>query len=232
MGQWITLDTPHGAVAAWQAAPATAPRAGLVVVQEIFGVNPHIRDVADRYAAEGYAVLAPAFFDPVERGVELEYGPDSHARGRDLVGRLGLDAALDIVSAAAVHLRAHLAAFQAPQAIGTVGYCWGGTVAMLSALKLGLPSVSYYGARDLPFLEDPALVATPRAPVMFHFGEQDASIPPQAVEAHRRALPGMPVFTYPAGHAFNRDASPEIYDKGSATLARQRSLAFLAEQLR
>ena len=105
MGQWIELDTPQGAVAAWQAEPPSSPKAGLVVVQEIFGVNAHIRDVADGYAAEGYAVLAPAFFDPVERGVELAYDSASSLRGRELVGRLGLDAALDIVASAAAHLR-------------------------------------------------------------------------------------------------------------------------------
>ena len=232
MGQWIELDTPQGAVAAWQAEPRSSPKAGLVVVQEIFGVNAHIRDVADGYAAEGYAVLAPAFFDPVERGVELEYDSASSLRGRELVGRLGLDAALDIVASAAAHLRSRLAAVYQPKAVGTVGYCWGGTVAMLSALRLGLPSVSYYGARDLPFLEDPALTTAPRAPVMFHFGEHDASIPPSAVEAHRRALPAMAVHTYPAGHAFNRDVDPDAYGKGSATLARARSLAFFAEHLR
>jgi carboxymethylenebutenolidase len=232
MGQWIQLDTAQGRVAAWQADPAQAPRAGVIVIQEIFGVNPHIRDVADGYAAEGYAVLAPAFFDPVERGVELDYAQESHARGRDLVNRLGLDAALDIVASAAAHLRARLDQSRASRPVGTVGYCWGGTVAMLSALKLGLPSVSYYGARDLPFLDDPALVGAPRAPVMFHFGEQDSSIPAEAVAAHRRALPDMPLFSYPAGHAFNRDVSPQVYDKGSARLARERSLAFLDGQLR
>ncbi|UNK57687.1 dienelactone hydrolase family protein [Pseudoxanthomonas daejeonensis] len=232
MGHWIQLDTPHGAVAAWQADPGPAPKAGLVVIQEIFGVNAHIRDVADGYAADGYAVLAPALFDPVERGVELGYDEAGFARGRELVGQLGQDPALDIVASAAAHLRAHLAASQARQVIGTVGYCWGGTVAMLSALKLGLPSVSYYGARDLPFLEDPALVAAPRASVMFHFGEHDPSIKPEAVEAHRRALPSMSVHAYPAGHAFNRDVDPKAYDKGSATLARARSLAFFGEHLR
>lgn len=232
MGQWIQLDTPHGAVAAWRADPATAPKGGLVVIQEIFGVNPHIREVAEGYAAAGYAVLAPAFFDPVERNVELDYHEAGFARGRELVGRLGLDAALAIVAAAAAALRAHLAQVQAPQAIGTVGYCWGGTVALLSALKLGLPSVSYYGARNLPCLADPALVARPRAPVMFHFGEHDPSITPDAVEAHRQALPTMAVHTYPAGHAFNRDVDPNAYDKGSATLARARSLAFFDGQLR
>ena len=229
MGQWIELDTPQGAVAAWQAEPPSSPKAGLVVVQEIFGVNAHIRDVADGYAAEGYAVLAPAFFDPVERGVELEYDSASSLRGRELVGRLGLDAALDIVASAAAHLRSRLAAVYQPKAVGTVGYCWGGTVAMLSALRLGLPSVSYYGARNLPFLEDPQLVARPRAPVMFHFGQHDPLIPDAAVQAHRQALPGMEVFTYPAGHAFNRDVDPHHFHAGSAVLARRRTLDFLLE---
>lgn len=231
MGQWIQLDTPAGPVAAWQADPATQPKAGLVVIQEIFGVNRHIRDVAEDYAAEGYAVLAPAFFDPVERGVELGYDEAGFARGRELVDRLGMERALGIVESAASHLRAHLAAYQANTVVGTVGYCWGGTVAMLSALKLGLPSVSYYGARNLPHLDDPALVDAPKAPVMFHFGEEDTSIKPEAVAAHRLRLPDMPVYTYPAGHAFNRDVDPKAYDKGSARLARERSLAFLAEQL-
>ena len=232
MGRWIQLDTPAGPVAAWQADPATPPEAGLVVIQEIFGVNAHIRDVADGYAADGYAVLAPAFFDPLERGVELDYQPPGHARGRDLANRLGLDAALDIVASAAAQLRARLARPQASRPVGTVGYCWGGTVAMLSALRLGLPSVSYYGARNLPFLDDPSLVDTPKAAVMFHFGEHDSSIPAAAVAAHRLALPGMPLFTYPAGHAFNRDVSAQAYDEGSATLARARSLDFFAGQLR
>ena len=232
MGQWIPLDTSVGRVGAWLAEPAGAARGGLVVVQEIFGANAHIRAVAEGYAADGYVVLAPAFFDPVEPGVELGYDQAGYAHGRELVTQLGLDAALQIVAAAAAWLQARLAGRGEPNAVGTVGYCWGGTVALLSALRLGLPSVSYYGARNLPFLEDPQLVARPRAPVMFHFGEHDASIPPSAVEAHRRALPAMAVHTYPAGHAFNRDVDPDAYGKGSATLARARSLAFFAEHLR
>lgn len=231
MGQWIQLDTPRGQVAAWQAGPPGAPRGGLVVIQEIFGVNPHMRAVADDFVAEGYAVLAPAFFDPVERGVELGYDEAGFARGRQLAGELGFDAALDIVAAAARRLRGFLDAFPTPPGVGTVGYCWGGTVAMLSALKLGLPSVSYYGARNAAFLDDGALVATPAAPVMFHFGEQDPSIPADVVQAHRRQLAQMPVHTYPAGHAFNRDVDPGAYDKPSARLARERSLDFLAGQL-
>ena len=231
MAHWIQLDTAAGRVAAWLAEPAGAARGGLVVVQEIFGANAHIRAVAEGYAADGYVVLAPAFFDPVEPGVELGYDPAGTARGRELVAQLGLDAALQIVAAAAAWLQARLAGRGEPNAVGTVGYCWGGTVALLSALRLGLPSVSYYGARDLPFLEDPQLVAKPRAPVMFHFGQDDPLIPDAAVQAHRQALPGMEVFTYPAGHAFNREVDADAFHAASAALARQRSLAFFAGHL-
>ena len=231
MAHWIQLDTAAGRVAAWLAEPAGAARGGLVVVQEIFGANAHIRAVAEGYAADGYVVLAPAFFDPVEPGVELGYDQAGYAHGRELVTQLGLDAALQIVAAAAAWLQARLAGRGEPNAVGTVGYCWGGTVALLSALRLGLPSVSYYGARDLPFLEDPQLVASPRAPVMFHFGQDDPLIPDAAVQAHRQALPGMEVFTYPAGHAFNREVDADAYHAPSAALARQRSLAFFAGHL-
>ena len=231
MGQWIPLDTPAGRVAAWLAEPAGAARGGLVVVQEIFGANAHIRAVAEGYAADGYVVLAPAFFDPVEPGVELGYDQAGTARGRELVAQLGLDAALQIVAAAAAWLQARLAGRGEPNAVGTVGYCWGGTVALLSALRLGLPSVSYYGARNLPFLEDPQLVARPRAPVMFHFGQDDPLIPDAAVQAHRQALPGMEVFTYPAGHAFNREVDPAHYDGAAARLAHQRTMELFARAL-
>jgi carboxymethylenebutenolidase len=224
MGQWIDLHSARGTVQAWQALPTGTPRGGLVVIQEIFGVNPHIRSVADRYADAGYAVLAPAFFDLVERGIELPYDKSSHERGRELVNTIGLDAALDVVSTAALELAS-------AGKVATVGFCWGGSVAFLSALKLGLPSISYYGARNKPFLD--ALPAGSRtlAPVIFHFGEQDSSIPPEVVQLHRDKLVDAPVYTYPTGHAFNRDVSPEIYDADSAQLAWSRSLAFLAEHV-
>src|SRR5690606_3314516 len=143
MGHWIQLDTPRGPVATWQAGPPTAPRGGLVVIQEIFGVNPHMRAVAEDFVSEGYAVLVPSFFDPVERGVELGYDEAGYAHGRKLAGELGFDAAVQILDAAARRLRRYLAAFNEPRGgVGTVGYCWGGTLAMLGALRLGLPSVS------------------------------------------------------------------------------------------
>lgn len=225
MGQWIDLHTARGSVQAWQALPEGAPLGGLVVVQEIFGVNPHIRSVADRYAEAGYAVLAPAFFDLVQPGIELPYDKSAHDRGRELVNTIGLDAALDVVSTAALELAS-------AGKVGVVGYCWGGSVAFLSALKLGLPSVSYYGARNKPFLEAMPAGSAPLAPVIFHFGDQDTSIPPEVVQLHRDKLPDAPVYTYPTGHAFNRDVSPDIYDADSAKLALSRSLEFFAEQLR
>lgn len=225
MGQWMELHTARGTVQAWHALPTGQPRGGLVVIQEIFGVNPHIRSVADRYAEAGYAVLAPAFFDLVEPGIELPYDTASHQRGRDLVNTIGLDAALDVVSTAALELAS-------AGKVGTVGYCWGGSVAFLAALKLGLPSVSYYGARNKPFLEALPAGTGPLAPVIFHFGENDSSIPPEVVQLHRDKLPDSPVYTYPTGHAFNREVSADMYDADSAALALSRSLDFFAEQLR
>ncbi|MBD9368768.1 dienelactone hydrolase family protein [Xanthomonas sp. XNM01] len=236
MGQWLQFDTPSGRIGAWQADPTGPARGGLVVIQEIFGVNAHMRAVADGYAAEGYAVLAPAFFDPIERGVELDYSEAGFARGRELVGALGLAAATGIVASAADWLRAHLAARQAPIAVGSVGYCWGGSVALLAALRLGLPSVSYYGARNVQVMdaldaESSAFLQQPKAPVMFHFGQDDASIPEAAIASHRTRLPTMPQFVYPAGHAFNRDVDPRAWHPDSAHLARRRSLAFFEEHL-
>lgn len=217
MGHWIFLDTPRGRISAWKAEPADRPRAGLVVIQEIFGVNAHIRSVAESFAAEGYAVVAPAYFDPIEPGVELDYDDAGVAKGRELIAQLGLEAAVEITSAAADALDVGK--------IGTVGYCWGGTVALLAALRLGLPSVSYYGARNAPFLSE-----KPKAPVMFHFGERDASIPPERVQQHREMMPQMETFIYPAGHGFNCDVRAD-YDAASAKLASERTLRFFAEHL-
>jgi carboxymethylenebutenolidase len=220
MGRDIAIDTPVGSIGAWRADPEGAPLGALVVVQEIFGVNAHMRSVADGYAAAGYVAVAPAFFDPVERGVELGYDADGVARGRELVNALGLDAAVGIVDATARLLRGE------GHKVGVVGFCWGGTVAFLSATRLGLPAVAYYGARDVPFLDEPL-----RAPAMFHFGERDTSIPPADVELHREKLPRAEVFTYAAGHGFNRDVDPHVYDADSARLARKRTLDFFAAAL-
>jgi carboxymethylenebutenolidase len=221
MGQHIQLNTSRmHCIGAYLAKAEGTPKGGLVVVQEIFGVNAHMRDVVDRYAALGYTAIAPAFFDHVESGVELGYDEAGYARGRELIGEIGLDLAVDDVASAAE-------AISSAGKIGCVGYCWGGTVALLAAIRLGLPAVSYYGSRNPAFLEQ-----KPKAPVQFHFGERDASIPPEAIARHRAALPDAEIYVYPAGHAFNRDVDPKAYDEGSAKLALERALAFFDRNLK
>ena len=219
MGQHINIPTSRTqCIGGYLAQAQGKPKGGIVVIQEIFGVTTHIRRVADRFAEHGYTAIAPAFFDHLESGVELGYDQVGANKGKQLVAELGLERALEDVASAAESIAS-------AGKIGTVGYCWGGTVALLAALRLGLPSVSYYGARNLPFLHE-----TPQAPVMFHFGEKDHSITPEMVAKHREALPQMEVFTYPADHAFNRDGSAP-YDEASAKLALQRTLAFFDRHL-
>jgi carboxymethylenebutenolidase len=219
MGQHINIPTTRTqCIGGYLAQPQGKPKGGIVVIQEIFGVTAHIRRVADGFAAHGYTAIAPAFFDHLESGVELDYDQVGANKGKQLVAELGLERALEDVASAAESIAS-------AGKIGTVGYCWGGTVALLAALRLGLPSVSYYGARNLPFLHE-----TPRAPVMFHFGEKDRSITPEMVTKHREALPQMELFTYPADHAFNRDGSAP-YHEASAKLALERTLAFFEKHL-
>ncbi|MDR3388433.1 MAG: dienelactone hydrolase family protein [Rudaea sp.] len=223
MGEHINLNTSGmQCIGAYLAKPAGTPRGGIVVVQEIFGVNAHIRSVADGFAADGYTAVAPAFFDHVESGVELRYDPADYKQGFALVGEVGFDRAIEDVASAAESIKS-------AGKIGVVGYCWGGTVALLAALRLGLPAVSYYGGRNVLFLGE-AL----KAPVQFHYGEHDPSIPPEAVQKVRDALKdakGVELYTYPAGHAFNRDIDPAHYDAASAKLARERALAFFSRNL-
>lgn len=220
MGHSIQLNSSRmHCIGAWLAQPSGTPLGGIVVAQEIFGVNAHIRSVVDRYAEAGYTTIAPAFFDHVESGVELGYEAEGFKRGRALIGEVGLEQALADVASAAESIAS-------AGRIGCVGYCWGGTVALLAATRLGLPAVSYYGARNVAFLDE-----APRAPLMFHFGERDESIPPEAVERHREALPDAEVHVYPAGHAFNRDVDPQAWDETSARLAFERTLAFFGRHL-
>lgn len=222
MASWIDLATPHGNVDAWRADPAGPIHGAVLVIQEIFGVNAHIRSVTGRFADAGYTALAPALFDLVERGVELDYSPDGFKRGRTLVEALGNDRAVDILRCG------HELLENEGLRVGAVGFCWGGSLAFLCNTRLGLPAVSYYGARSMPYLDE----AT-RAPMLFHFGGNDASTPEADIEQHRRTHPHARIHVYPeAGHAFNRDVDPDAYHADSAALAWQRSLDFLAESLR
>lgn len=220
MGHWIELDTPHGAVRAWRADPTGPARGAVVVVQEIFGLNAHVRSVADRFAQAGFVAVAPALYDPVAPGVELGYSPQDTERGVQLRNELGFDRAVDLVAAAAQQLQ------DEGVRVGAVGFCWGGSVAFLANTRLALPAVSYYGARTVPFLDEPL-----RAPMLFHFGEHDASIPPEAIAAHRQKQPQARIHLYPAGHAFNREVDNHVYDADSAALAWQRTVEFLTECL-
>lgn len=221
MAEDIALDTPHGLVDAWLARPHNAPRGGIVVVQEIFGLNAHIRSVAERFAAQGYVALAPALFDPVQRGVELGYDEAGMQRGVQLRNALGFERAVDIVRAAARKLQ------DEGLRVGVVGYCWGGSVAFLANARLGLPAVSYYGARTVPFLDE-----TLRAPMLFHFGGDDASTPAVDIELHRSKQPQAEVFVYDgARHAFNRDVDNSHYHAEAAALALKRTLQFFEETL-
>lgn len=221
MGQRINLNTAGThCIGAYLAKPAGKPRGGIVVVQEIFGVTPHIRDVADRFAEAGYTAVAPAFFDFVENDVELAYDRAGMERGKDLAVEVGLDRAVEAVASARQSI-------ESSGKVGVVGYCWGGTVALLSAQRLGLPAVSYYGARNVAYLDQPL-----QAPVIFHFGANDRSITAEAVEKHRKAWPGAPVYVYEhCGHAFNRDVDKSAYNEAAAKLAWQRTLEFFDKEL-
>ena len=219
MSQWQSLETPTGRIRAWRADPAIPPKGALVVVQEIFGVNAHIRAVCTEFAAHGYVALAPAFFDHFEHDVQLAYDADGVSRGKELVDRLGFERALEDIAAAA-------AVLQADGGVGVVGYCWGGTAAYLANTRLSLPAVSYYGARTAQFIDE-AL----DAPMLFHFGEHDPSIPAAVVDLHRERHPEADLHVYPAGHGFNCDQRDD-YHRASAELALERTLSFLRRALR
>lgn len=215
----IALQTPSGVIGAWRADPSGPPLGALVVVQEIFGVNPHIRRVVERFAEHGYRAIAPALFDHIERDVALDYDAAGVERGRGLIAQVGFDRALQDIQAAAKTV-----GVDAP--VGVVGYCWGGTAAFLSCTRLGLPAVSYYGGRSVPFLDE-----KPQAPLLLHFGQNDPLIPPADVQKHREALPGAEFHVWPAGHGFNCDLRAD-YHAESAALALQLTLDFFARHLR
>ena len=192
-----------------------------MVIQEIFGVNSHIRAVADGFAAEGYAVIAPALFDRVEPDFETGYAQEDIDKGRATRGKIPWDTMMMDVRAAVNALG------RAGHAVAVVGYCMGGSVAWLAATRVDGVSaaVGYYGGAVAEFAEE-----QPRCPVMLHFGETDASIPKEHYEKVMRVHPKIPVHIYPAGHGFNCDQRGS-YHEPSARTARERTLAFLRTHL-
>ena len=224
MGQMIELTASDGhTLAAYRADPVGAPRAGVVVIQEIFGVNAHIREVADDYAAQGYLAIAPALFDRSRPGVELGYDENAIAEGRDLAFAMDPDLPVRDVEAA-------VGAAASAGKVGAVGYCWGGSLTFLAACKLGVAAASsYYGGQIVAALErEPGLA--PAAPLIMHFGEHDAGIPLDDVDRIRKTFPDAPVYMYDAGHGFNCDHRGS-YDESSRRTARQRTLDFFADHL-
>jgi carboxymethylenebutenolidase len=221
MGTAITLTAADGFVlGAYRADPRGAPRGGLVVAQEIFGVNSHIRNVCDGYAADGYRVIAPALFDRYETGVDIGYTPADIARGRELKAKAATDPALRDITAA----RQALADCGK---IGVIGYCWGGFIAWMSACQApGFAcAVSYYGGGILDAVNE-----VPRCPVLAHFGERDGMIPVDGVRKFAAAHPAVQVHIYAADHGFNCDQRGS-YDAPSAALARERTLQFLRQHV-
>jgi carboxymethylenebutenolidase len=206
---------------AYVARPEGTPLAGLVVIQEIFGVNQHIRSVADGYARDGFLVVAPALFDRIERGVELGYDGADMQKAMSFIPRLDADKAVLDIAAALQFAKA-----EADGKAGVIGYCFGGTLAWLAATRLQ-PSaaVGYYGGRIGNYAGE-----SPSCPVMLHFGKQDTHIPADEVEKVHAAHPEVEIYWYEAGHAFNCEPRPS-FNPDAARLARERSLAFLKQHL-
>ncbi|MBL8678665.1 MAG: dienelactone hydrolase family protein [Myxococcales bacterium] len=199
--------------------PEGAALGGLVLVQEIFGVNAHIREQCERYARDGFRVIAPAMFDRVERGVELAYDSAGMSRGIELIKPLQAENYLSDAGAAVD--------FMGDLPTGIIGYCFGGSVAWRAAAALPVrAAVSYYGSNAVNLLD-----LAPKCPVMAHFGERDVMIPLEKVQVFRERHPEVEVHVYAADHGFNCDHRRQ-YHAESAALARARSLAFLKQHVR
>ncbi|HEY1899380.1 MAG TPA: dienelactone hydrolase family protein [Steroidobacteraceae bacterium] len=222
MSEFTTLMARDGhEFSAWLAAPAGKPRGAVLVIQEIFGVNAHIRAVTDSYAAEGYVAIAPAVFDRVRKGIELGYTPETMKEGFGYVQQLRPEKTL-------LDLAAAIAVVKHAGRVGVVGFCWGGKMAYISACELPVAcGVAYYGGGIAK-----ELAKTPRCPMLYHFGGNDTHIPQSDIDQIRAADKQGTFHIYPgAEHGFNCDMRAS-FNAEAAQLARQRTLAFLARHLR
>jgi carboxymethylenebutenolidase len=221
MGQIIELTAADGhRLSAYRAEPAGKPRGAIVVIQEIFGVNDHIRKVADGYAADGYVAIAPALFDRIRPGIEIGYSMAEIQEGFGYKTASKTEDAMKDIDAA-------VKAVASAGKVGIVGYCWGGFLAWMSAARVpGLAaSAPYYGG-GVP----DAAGEQPKCPVMLHFGEKDSYIPMEGVAKLKAAHPTQIVHVYDADHGFNCDQRGS-WDEPSATLARQRTLEFFRKHI-
>ncbi len=227
MGEWLNLNAGDGhELSAYLAEPQEAPKGGLVVVQEIFGVNAHIRSVVDGFAREGYVAIAPALFDRTERGVELRYEGQDMQKAIGLYQTLHPDTAILDVAAAFERVK------NEGGGTGVVGFCYGGFMSWLSATRgpahgfQPKACVGYYPGGIGGVANE-----QPTCPVLLHFGAEDSHIGPDQVEAVRSAHPEVSIFVYEgAQHGFNCDARAS-FNPEAAALARQRTLAFFGENL-
>jgi carboxymethylenebutenolidase len=221
MAQTITLAAKDGhKLAAYRADPASKPRGAIIVVQEIFGVNHHMRHVTDDFAKQGYVAISPALFDRVEKGIELGYDPKSIEAGRDIRAKVPLDGTL-------ADLQAAIDAVKSVGKVGIVGYCWGGGLAFLAATRLSgiAAAVGYYGGMVAAHAQE-----KPRVPVMLHFGDSDQSIPMSDVEKVKQARPDVTTYVYKAGHGFSCDER-QSYNAEASKVALERTLKFFRENI-
>ena len=222
MGQDVTLTASDKfELGAYRTTPAGTPKGAVVVIQEIFGVNHHIRTVCDRFAEQGYVAIAPAIFDRIERNFQSGYSPEEIAVARKFVAAPDWPAML-------LDTQAAIDAVKDVGPVGIIGFCLGGSVAYAAATKLsGLSAaIGYYGGAIVKFADD-----KPTVPTQLHFGAEDHGIPLSDVEIIRGKRPDVEIFVYDgAQHGFGCDERAS-YDKASAELAKQRSLAFFAKNL-
>ncbi|MDX2141755.1 MAG: dienelactone hydrolase family protein [Rhodospirillaceae bacterium] len=219
-GSMISLKAADGHVLdAYKAVPTGAPKGGVVILQEIFGVNSHVQHVCDEYAGDGYVAVAPAIFDRVEKNLVLGY--TDFTRAREVVGQLteamlvaDMQAAIDEAAKGGM--------------VVPIGYCYGGALAYLAASKCkGIAgAVDYYGTRTIQFCE----TMTPKVPVMYHFGTADKSIPPEGIVKIKAAHPAGTYYIYDnADHGFSCDERPQFYNAQATKLAKERTLGFLVD---
>jgi carboxymethylenebutenolidase len=223
MGTTISLTSSDGfQLSAYRAEPEGKAHGGVVVVQEIFGVNSHIRSIVDRYAAAGYLAIAPAIFDRDRPGIELGYTEDDIAVGRD-IAREKLDFQMvlaDVAAAGAVAAEAGK--------VGVVGYCFGGLVTAAAAIQLGSTfdaAVAYYGGSTVGLID-----RTPVVPMLMHFGERDHAVPLDDVAKISSAWPKVSVQLYDAEHGFNCDHRAS-FSAVPAAIAQARSYRFFDDHL-
>jgi carboxymethylenebutenolidase len=223
MGERIKLTTSDGfTFNGYKAAPTGTPKGGVVVIQEVWGLNRWTRSEVDRYAAAGYLAVAPAIMDRVEMGYESEdYGQTGFAKIGEMMKKFNQETLLPDVEAAVKEVAS-------AGKVGITGYCFGGRTSWLAAhAGIGLSAASGYYGGGVPSYIDLA----PTIPIEMHFGEKDTGIPMDQIEALRKKYPNVPVYLYPAGHGFCNADRPDHFDAESCKKANARTLEFFAKHL-